>query len=50
MRVVVLFSGGKDSSLAALLLEPFFEEIELVNFSFGHDDSWTRAEDAAREL
>jgi len=50
MKVAVLFSGGKDSSLTALLLEPFFEEIELVNFSFGHDDSWMRAKEAAREL
>jgi len=48
MKVAVLFSGGKDSSLAALLLEPFFDEIELVTFSFGHDDTWTRAADAAR--
>ncbi len=50
MKVAVLFSGGKDSSLAALLLEPFFDEIELVTFSFGHDDTWMRAADAAREL
>lgn len=50
MKVAVLFSGGKDSSLATILLEPFFEEIELVNFSFGHDDSWMRAEDVAGEL
>ncbi len=34
MRVSVLFSGGKDSSLSALLMEPFFE-IELVTCSFG---------------
>ncbi|WP_406657730.1 alpha hydrolase [Methanolobus sp. ZRKC2] len=33
MRVSVLFSGGKDSSLAAILLEPFFD-IELVTCSF----------------
>ena len=50
MKVAVLFSGGKDSGLVALLLEPFFDEIELVTFSFGHDDAWTRAADAAREL
>ena len=50
MKVAVLFSGGKDSSLAALLLEPYFDEIELVTFSFGHDDAWTRAADAALEL
>lgn len=34
MRISVLFSGGKDSSLSALLMEPFFE-IELVTCSFG---------------
>jgi predicted subunit of tRNA(5-methylaminomethyl-2-thiouridylate) methyltransferase len=34
MRASVLFSGGKDSSLSALLMEPFFE-IELVTCSFG---------------
>ena len=50
MKVAVLFSGGKDSSLAALLLEPYFDEIELVTFSFGHEDTWTRAADAAQEL
>ena len=50
MKVAVLFSGGKDSSLAALLLEPFFDEIELVTFSFRSDDSWMKAADAALEL
>lgn len=34
MKASVLFSGGKDSSLSALLLEPFFE-IELVTCNFG---------------
>jgi hypothetical protein len=33
MKASVLFSGGKDSSLSAILLEPFFE-IELITFSF----------------
>ncbi|WP_321431057.1 alpha hydrolase [uncultured Methanolobus sp.] len=33
MRVSVMFSGGKDSSLSAILLEPFFE-VELVTCSF----------------
>jgi len=50
MKATVLFSGGKDSSLAALLLEPFFDEIELVTFSFGHDGSWMKAADAALQL
>ena len=50
MKVAVLFSGGKDSGLVTLLLEPFFDEIELVTFSFGHDDAWKRAAAAAAEL
>ena len=33
MKASVLFSGGKDSSLSAILLEPFFE-VELITFSF----------------
>ncbi|MEZ5336062.1 MAG: hypothetical protein R2741_12935 [Methanolobus sp.] len=33
MQVSVLFSGGKDSSLSAILLEPFFD-VELVTCSF----------------
>ncbi len=33
MHVSVMFSGGKDSSLSAILLEPFFD-VELVTCSF----------------
>ncbi len=33
MQISVLFSGGKDSSLSAIMLEPFFE-VELVTCSF----------------
>jgi predicted subunit of tRNA(5-methylaminomethyl-2-thiouridylate) methyltransferase len=50
MKATVLFSGGKDSGLAALLLEPFFDEIELVTFSFGCDDTWKAASCAAAQL
>ena len=34
MKACVLFSSGKDSSLAAILLEPFFE-VKLVTINFG---------------
>jgi tRNA methyltransferase len=50
MKTALLFSGGKDSGLSALLLEPFFDEIDLVTFTFGHDEAWKVAEKAAQEL
>jgi predicted subunit of tRNA(5-methylaminomethyl-2-thiouridylate) methyltransferase len=50
MDISILFSGGKDSGLSTILLEPFFSRIELVTFSFGTDDSWKVAADAARIL
>lgn len=34
MKAHVLFSGGKDSSLSALILEPYFE-VQLVTCNFG---------------
>jgi len=49
MRTSVLFSGGKDSSLSALLMEPFFE-IELVTCSFGLLPNGDLAAKTAREL
>jgi predicted subunit of tRNA(5-methylaminomethyl-2-thiouridylate) methyltransferase len=50
MNATVLFSGGKDSGLATLLLEPFFDEIELVTFSFGCQETWRPAAQAAKEI
>lgn len=49
MKVSVLFSGGKDSSLAALLLEPFFD-IELVTCTFGEVPTGDIAAKTANEL
>ncbi|MGB9929477.1 MAG: DUF7411 family protein [Methanosarcina sp.] len=49
MKISVLFSGGKDSSLSALLLEPFFE-VELVTCSFGLLPNWEIAAKTAKEL
>jgi predicted subunit of tRNA(5-methylaminomethyl-2-thiouridylate) methyltransferase len=48
-RVSVLFSGGKDSSLAAILLEPFFE-VELVTCSFSLLPVGDVAGEAAKRL
>ena len=49
MKVSVLFSGGKDSSLAALLLGQFFE-VELVTCNFGMLPTWHLARSVANEL
>ncbi|MDY6965966.1 MAG: alpha hydrolase [Halobacteriota archaeon] len=46
MRVRVLFSGGRDSSLAALMLANFFE-VELVSCTFGILKNWEIAEGVA---
>lgn len=49
MRVSVLFSGGKDSSLAAMILSKIFE-VELVTVSFGILSNWKGAQRVARIL
>jgi predicted subunit of tRNA(5-methylaminomethyl-2-thiouridylate) methyltransferase len=45
----LLFSGGKDSSLAALLLDDFYE-VSLVTAHFGVTDDWRYAREAAGAL
>jgi len=49
MKAQVMYSGGKDSSLAAILLEPFFE-VELVTCTCGLGHAWENAREAARAL
>ena len=49
MKAHVLFSGGKDSSLSALLLEPYFE-IQLVTCNFGLLPTGEVASEIAKEL
>ncbi|MBN1134004.1 MAG: alpha hydrolase [Methanosarcinaceae archaeon] len=49
MRASVLFSGGKDSSLVAILLEPFFD-VELITCSFSVLPVGEVAKRAAEEL
>ena len=49
MKAHVLFSGGKDSSLSALLLEPFFE-IQLVTCNFGILPTGDVAKEISKEL
>lgn len=49
MRAAVLFSGGKDSSLSALLVSPHFD-ITLVTVTFGIEENWKTAKEVARRL
>ncbi|MDV0444722.1 hypothetical protein MmiAt1_02580 [Methanimicrococcus sp. At1] len=49
MKAHVLFSGGKDSSLSALILEPYFE-IQLVTCNFGILPTGEVAKQIADEL
>ncbi|MFB6118903.1 asparagine synthase-related protein [Halosegnis sp.] len=49
MRAGVLFSGGKDSSLAALLLDRFYD-VRLVHAGFGVGDAADHAAATAEEL
>ncbi|WP_101294195.1 DUF7411 family protein [Halegenticoccus soli] len=49
MELALLYSGGKDSSLAALLLDSFYD-VTLVTAHFGVTDDWRHAERAAEAL
>ena len=49
MRLACCYSGGKDSTLAALLLEPFYE-VTLVTATFGVTEDWEHARETAEAL
>ena len=49
MDLALLYSGGKDSTLAALFLDSFYD-VRLVTGRFGVTDDWTHAEAAADRL
>lgn len=49
MECGLLFSGGKDSSLAALLLDRFYD-VTLVTVHFGITDDWRHARASAGAL
>lgn len=46
MKIGLLFSGGTDSTLAALLLDRFYD-VTLVTVHFGVTDDWERAQAVA---
>lgn len=48
-EAAVLYSGGKDSSLAAYMLSSYYD-VKLVTISFGVLDSWKHASRAAEVL
>jgi len=49
MDLALLYSGGKDSSLAALLLDRFYD-VTLVTAHFAITDDWQHAKAAAESL
>ncbi|SFR49804.1 DUF7411 family protein [Halogeometricum limi] len=49
MDLALLYSGGKDSTLAALLLDSFYD-VTLVTARFGVTEDWEHARDAAEQL
>ncbi len=49
-KVHVLFSGGKDSSLSAILLKKLGYELELITINFGVLDSYRYAQETAKIL
>lgn len=50
MEAVVLYSGGKDSSLAAYVLERMGYDVSLLTANFGILDSWTHARRSAEAM
>ncbi len=50
MEVALLYSGGKDSSLAAYILKKLGYEVKLINVNFGVLDSWKHAKEASEHL
>jgi predicted subunit of tRNA(5-methylaminomethyl-2-thiouridylate) methyltransferase len=50
MHVALLYSGGKDSSLAAVLLDKMGFDVKLVCATFGINDGWKYAKQSADAL
>ncbi|MFW5903467.1 MAG: DUF7411 family protein [Halolamina sp.] len=49
MQLALCYSGGKDSTLAAFLLDRFYD-VTLVTAHFGITDDWRRARETAEAL
>ena len=50
MKACVLYSGGKDSSLMAVVLQNLGYQVELVTVNFGKFPSWKPAAESALNL
>jgi predicted subunit of tRNA(5-methylaminomethyl-2-thiouridylate) methyltransferase len=50
MQLALLYSGGRDSSLAAYLLDKMRFDVKLVTITFGINDSWKYARESAEAL
>ena len=50
MKTAVLYSGGKDSSLMAVILDRLGYDVELITINFGVFDSTIPARESARNL
>ena len=50
MKTAVLYSGGKDSSLMAVILDKLGYDVELITINFGVFDSTTPATNSANNL
>ena len=50
MKACVLYSGGKDSSLMAVILEKLGYEVELLTMNFGVFDSFKPAAESAASI
>jgi tRNA methyltransferase len=50
MKAAVLYSGGKDSSLMAVILQRLGYQVELLTANFGVFDSWKSASNSASLL
>ena len=50
MKAAVLYSGGKDSSLMAVILDRLGYDVELITINFGIFNSSIPAQESAKSL
>jgi len=50
MEANLLFSGGKDSSLSAYILEKLGYEVKTITITFGYSENWKLAKETSENL